>query len=189
MEDKRVFLAIPITPSEGYVAVYERLKHRLRMDMISWIEPGIAHLTLKFFGKTSDARIESIIKSIRKGVSEQQGFDFVIDKMGAFGSSHSPKVIWFGVEHPEKINELHQQIMKHIRGIGYFPDPGNFVPHITLARVKKCDDKQWFWKSLEEHQNKDIQPVSVDKIVLYESILQPKGAIHHVIEEFPLKSY
>lgn len=109
--------------------------------------------------------------------------------MGAFGSSHSPKVIWFGVEHPEKINELHQQIMRHIRGIGYFTDPGNFVPHITLARVKKCDDKQWFWKSLEEHQNKLIQPVSVDKIVLYESILQRKGAIHKVIEEFPLKSY
>lgn len=70
MEDKRVFLAIPITPSEGYVAVYERLKHRLRMDMISWIEPNNAHLTLKFFGKTSETRIESIIKSIRKGISE-----------------------------------------------------------------------------------------------------------------------
>lgn len=185
-EKKRLFLAIPIQPSEEYLAIYERLKHRLRMDMISWIDPHSAHLTLKFFGETPVERIDSIINAISKGIESSESFIFFLNKIGAFGSSHSPKVIWLGLEEQEKVVLLHAELMKSLRTIGYFPDPGNFVPHITLGRVKKCTDKQWFWESIEEVRDKEIQQVQVNKLVLFESVLQRKGAIHNQIAEFRL---
>ncbi len=185
-DKKRLFLAIQTLPSVEYLAIYERLKHRLRMDMISWIDPHSAHLTLKFFGETPVDRIEKIINSINNGINLSHPFEFSLDKIGVFGSSHSPKIIWLGVENQEKIIQLHNDIMKSLRIIGYFPDPGNFVPHITLGRIKKCTDKQWFWDSIEEAKNKDIQQIKVTKLILFESVLQRKGATHTQIAEFRL---
>lgn len=188
IEKKRLFLAIDIHPSDTYQQLFEKLKHKLRFDMISWIEPQSAHLTLKFFGETPNTRIDSILKSIECAVVSQSPFEFSIDKVGAFGSKHSPKVIWLGVENDKAIRLLHQDVMQSIRKIGYFPDPGNFVPHITLARVKKVEDKDWFWKSIAEFQSQTIQQVVVDKVVLYESILTKKGANHNIIKEFPFST-
>jgi RNA 2',3'-cyclic 3'-phosphodiesterase len=185
IEKKRLFVAIKFTPNENYIAAFEYLRRRLRMDMISWIEPQTAHLTLKFFGNTPVERIEEIERSLNKAVENQQPFEITIDKFGAFGSSHSPKVIWAGFNENEQVIALHQRVMKAIRPIGYFPDPGNFVPHITVGRVKKMTDKTWFWESLAEIQNSEIQTLTVDKIILYESVLLKKGAQHIPIKEFP----
>ncbi len=188
IEKKRLFLAIPIQPSIEYITIFERLKHRLRMDMISWIDPHTAHLTLKFFGETPVDRIDKIIGAISKGLENTESFNFSLDKIGAFGSNHSPKVLWLGLEEPEKVINLHDQLMKSLQSIRYFPDPGNFVPHITLGRVKKCTDKQWFWDSVNEVKNKQIQEIEANKLILFESILQRKGAIHQPITVFDLKS-
>lgn len=183
-EKKRLFVAIKFIPNDQYIAAYEYLKRRLRMDMISWIDPQSAHLTLKFFGNTPIGRLSEIEYSLSKAVENQNSFEFTLDKIGAFGSSHSPKVIWIGPKNNQQVLELHQQVMNAIRKIGYFPDPGNFVPHATLGRIKKTTDKQWFWDSLEEVQNKEIQTILVDKIVLYESVLLKKGAQHIPLKEF-----
>ncbi len=184
MEHKRVFLAIPVNPNKDYIEICDRLKRRLRFDMISWIEPSSAHLTLKFFGNTPFSRIDEISAEVQKCVSGMLSFDFEIDKIGAFGSSHSPKLIWFGVDKRKEVDELHRKIISQIKRIGYHADPGNFVPHITIGRVKKCEDKKWFWESLNEHQNELIQTVKVDRVVLFESILHSKGATHVALHEF-----
>lgn len=184
-EKKRLFVAIKFTPNNSYISAYEYLKRRLRMDMISWIDPQSAHLTLKFFGNTSIERIEEIQHSLCKAVENQYSFEDTINKFGVFGSSHSPKVIWAGFKDGQQVIDLHQRIMKAIRSIGYFPDPGNFVPHVTMGRVKKMTDKAWFWDSLAEIQNSEIQIIKVSKIILYESILLNKGAQHIPIMEFP----
>jgi 2'-5' RNA ligase len=187
IEKKRLFVAIKLTPSDFYQQIYNELKHKLRFDMISWIAPEMAHVTLKFFGETPVSRIDSISKCIAQSIKNQEEFEVSIDKIGAFGSHHSPKVIWLGMESDLQIRKLHEQLMGAIRNIGYHPDPGNFVPHITLGRVKKVDDKDWFWGSVALFQNRIIQTAVVDKIILYESILLKKGAKHIVIREFPFK--
>jgi len=185
IEKKRLFVAVKFTPNDAYVEVFEYLKRRLRMDMISWIEPQSAHLTLKFFGNTSIERLEDIQCSLKKAVKNQLAFDVAIDKFGAFGSRHSPKVIWAGFHEEEALIALHQRVMTAIRPLGYLPDPGNFVPHITVGRVKKMTDKKWFWDSIDAIQNREIQTFTVDKIILYESLLLKKGAQHLPLAEFP----
>jgi 2'-5' RNA ligase len=187
IEKKRLFVAVKFTPNDAYVEAFEYLRRRLRMEMISWIEPQSAHLTLKFFGNTSVERLEEIQGSLNKAVENQQAFNVTIDKFGAFGSRHSPQVIWAGFHEEEAMIALHQRVMTAIRPLGYFPDPGNFVPHITIGRVKKMTDKTWFWDSIAAIQDRAIQTFVVDKVILYESILLKKGAQHLPLAEFPFK--
>jgi len=184
-EKKRLFVAIKFSPNEAYISAYDFLVHRLRFDMISWIDPQSAHLTLKFFGNTPIEKTEKIINSISQAIKNQNSFSITIDKFGAFGSSHSPKVIWAGMNNCEEIVNLHEQLMRSIRSIGYFPDPGNFVPHITMGRVKKMKDKDWFWDTLKQLQGKEIATIKIDRIILYESILLKGGAKHIPLFEFP----
>jgi 2'-5' RNA ligase len=186
-ESKRLFVAIKFKPNELYQDLVNQLRHRLRTDMISWIEPEMAHLTLKFFGQTPVTRIESIESALLKSVQNQAPFEIKIDKVGAFGSSHSPKVIWMGMQDDTLVKKLHFDLINSIRQLGYYPDPGNFIPHITLGRVKKIMDKPWFWDSISLLQNREIQTAVIDKTILYESVLLKKGVKHNVVQEFPFK--
>lgn len=183
----RLFLACKIEPSPKYLEIIEDLKHLLRHDKISWAEPKIAHLTLKFFGETPDYRIKKINKNIFEACSNIDAFDFSLSKIGAFGSSYKPQIIWFGTTDENDLKQVHSEIMNALNPIGYFPDQGNFVPHATIARISKTTDKQWFWKCIEKYQTEFIQNVEVNELYLFESKLTPEKAIHKIVERYPLK--
>lgn len=180
----RLFLALKIEPSETYLSVIDELKHSLRRDTISWADPKIAHLTLKFFGNTPDYRVDKIHRRMDDACKNIEPVKFSINKIGAFGSSYKPQILWFGLKEEEMLKQLHSQIMEAIKPIGYLPDAGNFVPHITFARIHKTMDKPWFWKCVEKFQNAQIQDVVIDKVHLFESKLTPEKAVHSIIRTY-----
>ena len=94
----RLFLAIKIEPSDKYLQTIEALKHKLRFDKISWSKPEMAHLTFKYFGRTPDKRLKQIDKYLQIASKNVEPFQLNINKIGAFGSSYRPSVLWFGVE-------------------------------------------------------------------------------------------
>ncbi len=180
----RLFLALKFVASPEYVSVIEELKHLLRRDSISWADPNLAHLTLKFFGNTPDYKMDKINKQLELVSHNLMPIDFSISKIGAFGSSYKPQVLWFGIDKEEELKNIHSEIMNALKPIDYFPDAGNFVPHITFARIHKTTDKTWFWKCVEKFQTHPIQKVEIDKIHLIESRLTPEKAIHNIIRTF-----
>ncbi len=182
----KLFLACKIEPSEQYLAVFSDLKHLLRHDKISWAEPNNAHLTLKFFGETPDYRAEKINKQLLKASQKLSPFSFAIHKIGAFGSTYQPKIIWFGVDEENIFKQVHQIIFEDLCKIGYYPDAGNFVPHLTIARISKTSDKKWFWKCIEKYQTDFIQKVVVNELFLFESNLTNENPTYRIIEKYPL---
>ena len=184
----RLFLALKIEPSETYLSVINELKHSLRRDTISWADPNNAHLTLKFFGSTSDYRVDKIHRQMDEICQNIEPVKFSINKIGAFGSSYKPQILWFGLKEEEVLKQLHSKIMEAIKPIGYLPDAGNFVPHITFARIHKTVDKPWFWKCVEKHQKSNIQDVEIINIHLYESKLTPEKAVHSIIHTYQLSN-
>lgn len=177
----RLFLALKIEPSERYLSVINELKHSLRRDTISWADPNIAHLTLKFFGNTPDYKVEKIHRQLENACKSLQPIQFSINKIGAFGSSYQPQILWFGINEEKMLKQLHSDLMEAIKPIGYQPDAGNFVPHITFARIHKTVDKPWFWKCVEKYQKTHIQDVNTHEIHLFESNLTPEKAVHSII--------
>ena len=184
---KRLFIAVEVVPSEQFLEIYTKLKSTsTKLDRINWVKPELMHLTLKFLGETPEEKISAILGGITSATNTVSPFELKIGTIGAFGSRYQPRVLWFGIDANEPVNQLHTQIQKEMRKLGFKPDFGNFVPHITIARINKIDNKQQFWKSIETLQMPFIQQIEVKKIILYESILKTYVPVYEVIDEVNL---
>jgi 2'-5' RNA ligase len=181
---KRLFIAVEFVPDNNFFDVYSKVSAiSTKLDRINWVKPDLIHLTLKFLGETPEEKIPFIAEKMKSAVLGITPFELKIGEIGAFGSRYQPKVLWFGVQKNETIEQLHAQLQKEMRKLGFKPDFGNFVPHITIARINKIDNKQKFWKSIESLQIPFIQEVKVKKIILYESILKTYIPVYEKIEE------
>lgn len=184
---KRIFSAIKIFPDENFLKLYYRLKSGLKHEKIKWVEIENIHITLKFFGETDETKINSIINVFNKATEDFKSFDLEFENVGIFGSSYKPKVIWFGIKNNEQLIKLSNSVNENLISIGYISDRQNFVPHLTVARIKFLNDKKLFQQIIDKNKTIKIQKIKVDKIYLFESILKREGPIYNVIEEFSLK--
>ena len=76
---------------------------------------------------------------------------------------------------------------KKLEIIGFTNDRQNFVPHLTIGRIKKeLKHKRSFQRKIDRFKVHYIQDVDVNEVILFESILKPKGPVYKVIESFSL---
>ena len=183
---KRLFVAIKIEADENFLKLYWNLRNSLKHEKIKWVEEENLHLTLKFFDKIYDEKIDPICELIDNSVIDCDSFELQLENVGIFGSSYNPKVIWYGIKQSSELKFLHKKIIENLKTIGYYPDRQNFVPHLTVARIRKLNDKKIFQRIIDKQKNGFIQKAEVKKLYLFESILQRKEPIYNVIKEFPL---
>jgi 2'-5' RNA ligase len=183
---KRLFAAVKIHPSPEFLKTYNSLKTGLKFCRITWVKPESIHVTLKFFGETDEKRIPDISKVLREVASNHKPFASELVNVGIFGSSYSPKVIWFGIEKAEPLKNLGNDVLRSVESIGWEPDRQNFVPHLTVGRIKDVPDKQLFQRIIDEHKKTWMQEISVQEFNLYESILNRDGPIYKVFETYIL---
>jgi len=184
---KRLFVAIKIEPDNTFIALYNKLKNLWIEQNINWVPLNNIHLTLHFFGDTNEILIPLISEQLKDSVHNVSTFEINISNFGVFGSSYKPRVIWMNINPNENIKVLSQNISSNLSKIGYIADRQNFVPHLTIGRIKSINDKQLFQKQLDEVKDKFIQQTLLHKMYLFESIMGSKGAIYHIIETFNFK--
>ena len=100
-----------------------------------WIEPGHYHITLRFIGDV-DSRAA---REIAEALAEVRRAPVAVGFMG---------VSWFGADKPRAIVarikptapliELQSDHERRLRRIGLAPEPRNFTPHVTLARLRSA---------------------------------------------------
>jgi len=184
MEQKRLFVAIKIKPDKEFLRYYNQLKKALQQEKIKWVEEGKMHFTLKFLGDTPEDFIEDIIDALQEARLGIMPFDLVLEEMGIFGSSYDPRVIWYGIRDETQIFNLADNIFNELEGIGIERDRQNFVPHLTIGRIKQLHDKERFQQIIDKNKPGLIQTIRVEEFSLIESMLQPEGPIYEVIETF-----
>lgn len=183
---KRLFAAIKITPDENFLKIYFDLMKGLHFTKINWVKPENMHLTLKFFGETPESKVELINSVISNSIALHAPFSIEIKNTGIFGSSYNPKVIWFGVDNPENLKKLTENLLENLDKNGFLRDRQNFVPHLTVGRIKDVQNKQIFQSIVNKHKSSFIQKVQVESIILFESLLLPSGPQYKKISEFNL---
>ena len=181
---KRLFAAIKVQPSENFLAKYFALKKNLKDEQIKWVDPENIHITLKFFGETPEHHIPAISIALKEAAQQSSQFKYEIQNTGIFGSSYKPRVIWFGIQPPDEILQLSENILGALENIGIERDSQNFVPHITIARIKKLEDKKFFQKVLDKYREGDIQKEEVKNFHLFESQLSPLGPRYSIIDSY-----
>lgn len=185
---KRIFAAIKVTPSEAFLSRYYSLKKSLEGEKIKWVEPENIHITMKFFGETPEHHIPAIHAALEKAAALSDPFDFNIMNTGIFGSSYKPRVIWFGIEPVDGIVRLAESIFDQLQEIGVERDRQNFVPHLTVARIKFLDNRKHFQEVIIHYREGHIQKEEVNKFHLFESHLSPQGPKYGILSSYSLKN-
>jgi len=183
---KRLFIAVKVVPNYNTLEVYNYLRRVLNYNNINWVDPDRFHLTFKFLGKTSESEILHIIEVIKVTVEMYNKINIELNKVGIFGSSYKPRVIWLGIAQNTQLENLAMSLLDNLTSIGFLKDRQNFIPHITIGRINKIIDKQLFNNSIDIVKDKFLQQSVVDKIVLYDSVLSTKGPKYNELFSMPL---
>jgi 2'-5' RNA ligase len=184
---KRLFIAIKIEPDQRFIEIYQDLISRLNYENLRFVEPGNLHLTLRFLGETEETKIPDIDRILTKSAAAAKAFTLNINQTGVFGSSYNPRVVWFGIDQNELLTLLHTRIESDLKKVGFFPDRQNFVPHLTLSRVKQLKDLKLFQKTIGEFREKEIMKQEVQSFSLIESILKKEGPVYQTLNSYMLQ--
>ncbi len=186
METLRLFAAIHIVPDDNLTMFYNGLKQTLDFDIIKWVDLNNLHITLRFFGDTTPEEVPVITEALEKAKESIEPFELTLEKTGIFGSRYDPRVIWFGIKENPSLLNLHQAITEKLAEAEYFADRQNFVPHLTIGRIKEIKDKQFFQQLMERFSDVHLLRQQVTEFHLYKSDLKKEGPIHTCIETFTL---
>lgn len=179
----RLFIAIKLNVGAPLLEFLSTLKSELNHESIKWVNPEQMHLTLKFIGETHPDKVPVISSELDNISQKHKSFTIQFDKHGIFGSRYDPRVIWIGSQNrnPEVL-ALANDVLDGMDSIGFSRDRQNFVPHLTLGRIRSLNDKQLFHRVFDQLPSTVYLNTPVDRFHLYESKLTPTGpvySIHH----------
>ena len=179
---KRLFIATPVINLSAEVQkISADLRFRLRHDDIVWVKDEVRHLTFRFLGATPPQQVPAIRRALAEACAQSEPFTLEINKIGVFGSHYHPEVIWMGFDHFEPFKKLFEELEPKLLDLGFEPNYGNFVPHITLGRIKNLHSKPKFWESIEAVPSTFKQTIDISELILYQSFLHKEGPEYKVL--------
>lgn len=148
-----------------------------------WTPVMQLHLTLSFIGEVNG----NAFLDTREALAACTGspFPLRLRGVGHFPPRGLPKVVWAGVERSEPLQVLQRKIVTRLFQLGLEPDNRRFSPHITLARLRDTPPTK-VGRYLESNGLFTAGPFTVDRFLLYSSVLGRKGANHTVEHEYLL---
>lgn len=173
----RVFIGIKIPPNDKILKVLESLK---KFQGMKHVEPENVHICLKFLGEIDEERIIDV-KKVLDSLNGFGSFEIKLKSVGAFPNQNFIKVIWIGAV-SDKLISLAKLIDSELERFGFRKETRKFVPHITLARVKKkpLDDiKQIF-------SDEEFGSFEAKEVELIQSMLKPTGPEYTIIHKVSL---
>ncbi|KSW11472.1 2'-5' RNA ligase [Pyrodictium occultum] len=146
------------------------------------VEDQNMHITLRFLGNIPLSMADEIEKVIAEAAPRRVVIR--LRGVGAFPSVARPRVIWVGVsEGAEELERLYREIERGLRRLGFRPEREEFVPHVTLARLKGSRNLDRVVKLLQEMADVEAGEVVLESVRLKQSILTPRGPVYRTLRE------
>ena len=177
----RLFVAIDLPEAQR-----QALARLSRRDAdFHWVNSQQYHLTLRFLGEVEEPMVEKIQSALE--TVRVEPFILPLEGVGFFPPRPPANVIWVGVGngHP-RLHQLRQQLDDAILRTGLPLDVRTFHPHVTIARVSKDTPPLVVTHFIKRHREFAAAPWRVEAVKLYASELQPAGAVHTILREYPL---
>ena len=102
-----------------------------------WVEADALHITMKFLGEVSEARLPEVSDALAEASGGAAPFDVAVSGLGAFPSLSRPNILWVGVQADAEMTKLQAHLERVFVPLGFTADERAFRPHITVARVRK----------------------------------------------------
>ncbi len=176
----RVFLAV--FPPEGVQRAAHALGESLRRDGdgVSWVKRDNLHYTMRFIGDVGDDGLRRVAEAAATTAERHEAFDAELGGIGAFPNTRKARVIWLGMTAGERaMMELGRDLEAELRRRGFEKAERPFTPHLTLGRAR-VPGRDWT-EELELARVAGAVPrFRVDRLLVVESQLSPKGSIYTV---------
>jgi 2'-5' RNA ligase len=174
---KRVFIAINLPENlKEKLAKFEKNFPELPAK---WVKKENLHLTLVFLGYLKDFHLEKV-KEVVKEVGKNFSPFFVSLKRVCFGppKTSPPRLVWVELEKNEVLEDLVKKLQEKLKEnkIPFVVEEREFLPHITLARIRK-----WEFQRMDLEERPRINEIikesfEVKSIEIMESHLKRSGA-------------
>jgi 2'-5' RNA ligase len=187
MEIWRTFIGVPLKVDGAFLQAREDLVRSLGKERISWVDPSLFHITVRFIGDTDPSGVKLIAQALRQHVPLPGKTELYLDRTGSFGPAKKPRVVWVGFREPAIFNGLAAGVDKALDSCGFPVRDQVFRAHLTLGRIRSLSDPQGFHKIMEEMGNSFSGPVLLDRIVFYRSRLAEKGPVYTPLEVLEFK--
>ena len=175
---------------EGIAQIQRAASQTLAGEPISWVRPETIHLTLRFLGETSTARLDPLLRSAETSARSWEPFDLHMRGLGCFPDLRRPRIVWIGVSDGSgSLPSIAQELERIARMSGFAPEERPFSPHLTVARVKdrlSAEGAQRLGSFLRDSSEVDIASIRVETIDLMRSELKPSGPVYSLIAALDL---
>ncbi|CEG13914.1 2'-5' RNA ligase [groundwater metagenome] len=149
------------------------------------VAPENIHLTLKFLGEITPKDIKEISDALNF-IENRKKFKISLKRVSAFPNNKYVRVLWINVvEGSKEIYELQKKIDNALKF--KFPYEKDFVPHLTMARVKYMNDRSVLKTFIKKYKDFEFLEFIAEKVSLMKSELRKEGPIYSEIRKFPLK--
>ncbi|MCA9884285.1 MAG: RNA 2',3'-cyclic phosphodiesterase [Anaerolineae bacterium] len=167
----RLFLAIDIPEADK-----QKLQSLQQgLTAARWTSPDQMHITLHFLGETELAPVIEAMDSVQSPL-----LDLQVKGLGTFPPRKQARVLWAGIEHDNALISLYNQLGTALQPTGYAPDTRPYHPHVTLARFRVPPERNALADYTQGHSPLVCEPFRAKAVVLYESQLQPEGAVYTI---------
>jgi len=139
---------------------------------LRWVRPGNLHLTLRFLGATAAASIPALEAAVDRTARASAPFDVRLSGAGAFPSPARPRAVFLRAgEGAAGLVALADRLAKELAEGGWPPGEREFAAHLTLARSDGVPDAPRAVAALVAAAASLDAAWTVDRIVLFESLL------------------
>ena len=146
---------------------------------IKWITENQIHLTLKFLGNIEQNKIQDISKILKSIAMDFSPFNIQFSGIGAFPNILHPRVIWLGMNKgKESLKLLNNKIETELERLGIRKEKREYKAHLTLGRVRTLKNVSKLITLINEAKFHPQEEIKIDKLILFQSTLTAKGAIH-----------
>lgn len=146
-----------------------------------WIDPENYHITLRFIGDVDDIVAHEFASALAEIRFEP--FDLQLDGLGSFGGK-KPRAIWAGIAPSEPLLALQRAHEGAARAAGLPPEPRNFTPHLTLARLRDVRP-QGVADYIEANGLFLTTPFRIERFALFSARASRGGGPYVVEDHFP----
>ncbi|MDY6934184.1 MAG: RNA 2',3'-cyclic phosphodiesterase [Spirochaetota bacterium] len=174
----RLFIALPLE-GEGVTSPLKPIVEYLNQhnQLLKVVSTNNYHITIKFLGECDENKANKIIESFPNIELSKGDIPFRISGIGAFPEAKRASVIWCGIKTDARIiDNIFKDIENFSSHFGFQKEKRRFIPHLTLARVRKGKRMtEDIVKFIEKNSDRYFGESSFKKLVLYSSNLTPKG--------------
>jgi 2'-5' RNA ligase len=182
-----VALEIPAAVRDNLAAQVEELRElcaRVADKRPRWVRPENLHVTLKFIGEVSPAKLDGI-RGALSAIRSDAPVDLKFRGLGFFPNENHPRVLWVGLEASANLSSLAVDIEGALETQGIARERRAFTPHLTLARIEPPGLHEELGATIQKNGAREFGSFQTREFHLIESKLKPAGAEYTTLASYP----